>query len=89
VRFFSYPSNDTQWYLVARAAETIDRDVDLFYSTGRTRQEWWSFEGRVRYKRDPTDRFFGIGNTSRRGKESNFTTEQLFDEARLGLNVTP
>lgn len=89
LRFLSYPSDDTQWYIVASAAETIDRDIDLFYSTGRTRQEWWSFDGRVRYERDPTDRFFGIGNTSRMGKESNFTTEQLLAEARLGLNFTP
>lgn len=89
VRFFSYPSTDTQWYLVASAAEKMYRDIDLFYSTGRTRQEWWSFDGRLRYERDPTDRFFGMGNSSRLGKESNFTTEQLFAEARFGLNFTP
>jgi len=89
LRFFSYPSDDTQWYLLASAAETIARDIDLFYATGRTRQDWWSFEGRVRYERDPTDRFFGLGNASSRGQESNFTTEQLFAQARLGLNLTP
>jgi hypothetical protein len=89
LRFFSYPSNDTQWYAVASAAQTIARDIDLFYSTGRTRQEWWSFDGRLRYERDPTDRFFGIGNRSSLGKESNYTTEQLFAEVRLGLNFTP
>jgi Omp85 superfamily domain len=89
LRFFSYPSDDTQWYIVASAAETIARDIDLFYSTGRTRQDWWSFDGRVRYERDPTDRFFGIGNTSSHSKESNFTTEHLFAEARLGFNLTP
>jgi outer membrane protein assembly factor BamA len=89
LRWFSYPSEDTQWYIVASGAETIDRDVDLSYSTGRTRQDWWSFDGRVRYERDPTDRFFGIGNDASNGDETNFTTEQLFAEARLGLNVSP
>jgi hypothetical protein len=88
-RFFSYPSDDTQWYIVAGGAETIDRDIDLFYSTGRTRRDWWSFDGRARYERDPTERFFGLGNSSDEGHETNFTTEQLFAEARLGLNVTP
>jgi len=39
LRFFSYPSDDTQWYIVAGGAETIDRDIDFFYSTGRTRQK--------------------------------------------------
>lgn len=89
LRWFSYPSEDTQWYIVASGAETIDRDIDLFYSTGRTRQDGWSFDGRVRYERDPTDRFFGIGNNAAKGHESNFTTEQLFAEARLGLNISP
>jgi hypothetical protein len=89
LRFFSYPSDDTQWYIVAGGAETIDRDIDIFYSTGRTRRDRWSFDGRVRYERDPTERFFGIGNDSDEGNETNFTTEQLFAETRLGFNVTP
>src|SRR5262249_24804245 len=49
LRWLAYPSEDTQWYIVAGGAEKIDRDIDLSYSTGRTRQEWWSFDGRVRY----------------------------------------
>ena len=89
LRFFSYPSEDTQWYIVAGGAETIDRDIDFSYSTGRTRQDWWSFDGRARYERDPTERFFGVGNNSDERDETNFTTEQLFAEARLGFNVTP
>lgn len=89
LRYFSYPSDDTQWYAVASATETISRDIDLLYSTGRTRQKWWSFDGRLRYERDPTDRFFGLGNRSSLGNESNYTTEQLFAEARLGLNISP
>ncbi|MGE0683940.1 MAG: BamA/TamA family outer membrane protein [Candidatus Binatia bacterium] len=88
LRFFSYPSDDTQWYIVAGGAETIDRDIDFLYSTGRTRQDWWSFDGRVRYERDPTERFFGVGNSSDEGDETNFTTEQFFAEARFGLNIT-
>lgn len=89
LRFFSYPSDDTQWYIVAGGAEKIDRDIDFLYSTGRRRQDRWSFDGRVRYERDPTERFFGVGNSSEEGNETNFTAEQLFAEARLGFNVTP
>jgi len=89
LRYFSYPSDDTQWYALASGAEKIARDIDISYSTGRTRQERWSFDGRLRYERDPTDRFFGLGNSSDVGQESNYTTEQLFAEARLGLNLTP
>jgi hypothetical protein len=72
-----------------RGSRNNRSDIDLFYSTGRTRQNRWSFDGRVRYERDPTERFFGIGNSSDEGDETNFTTEQLFAEVRLGFNVTP
>ncbi len=88
LRFFSYPSEDTQWSVVASGAEIIARDLDVLYSTGRTRQDSWSFDGRLRYRRDPTERFFGIGNNSQEANETNFTTEQLFAEARLGWNLT-
>jgi hypothetical protein len=88
LRFFSYPADDTQWYIVASGAKEIDRDIDFLYSTGRTRQNWWSFDGRVRYERDPTERFFGVGNSSDKGDETNFTAEQFFAEARLGLNLS-
>src|SRR5208282_851995 len=33
-RYLSYPSEDTQWYAIAGAAQNIARHVDLFYSTG-------------------------------------------------------
>ncbi|MGE0824436.1 MAG: BamA/TamA family outer membrane protein [Candidatus Binatia bacterium] len=88
LRYFSYPSDDTQWYVVASGAETIERDIDFLYSTGRTRQDWWSFDARVRYERDPTERFFGTGNNSQEANETNFTAEQLFAEARLGVNLS-
>lgn len=73
---------------MAVGAEKIARDIDFLYSMGRTRQDWWSFDDRVRYERDPAERFFGIGNHSHSANETNFTTEQLFVEARLGLNLS-
>ncbi|HVA40916.1 MAG TPA: BamA/TamA family outer membrane protein, partial [Candidatus Binataceae bacterium] len=67
----------------------IARQVDIDYQIGRTHQTAWSFEGRFFFERDPTERFFGIGNSSSYGNESNYTTEQLFFEATLGYNITP
>jgi hypothetical protein len=89
LRFLSYPSEDTQWYAVAGAQENIARNVDLNYETGRTHHEWWSFEGRFFFERDPTERFYGIGNSSRLGTETNYTTEQLYFRGLLGWNITP
>lgn len=87
-RFLSYPSEDTNWYAVAGAQEKIARRVDVDYQTGRTRKEWWSFEGRFYWEKDPTERFFGVGNGSRLGNETNYTTNQLYGLAVLGLNFT-
>lgn len=88
-RYLSYPSADTQWYAIGSASQTIARRVDLLYSTGRSRQNWWSFEGRFFFEKDPTERFFGLGNESRKRNESNFTTEQVYARLRLGLNLSP
>jgi hypothetical protein len=87
-RYLSYPSADTQWYAIAAISQTIARRVDLRYSTGRSRQEWWSLEGRFFFERDPTERFFGLGNDSRQGTETNYSTEQVYGDAKLGLNLS-
>src|ERR1700757_3608997 len=71
VRYFAYPSADTQWYALAGAQEKIARTVDLNYATGRTRENWYSLEARLYFERDPTDRFFGLGNDTTKGGESN------------------
>lgn len=89
LRYFSYPSEDTQWYAIVGGAEKIERDVDVLYSTGRTRQKWWSFDGHFRFERDPTERFFGLGNTSSDDDETNYTAKQMYAEIRFGLNITP
>jgi hypothetical protein len=88
VRYFAYPSADTQWYALAGAQENIARVVDLNYMTGRTHESWYSLEGRLYFERDPTDRFFGFGNDSRLGGQSNYTTEQVYVRGLFGWNLT-
>jgi outer membrane protein assembly factor BamA len=89
VQLLAYPSDDTQWSAGASATERISRNIDLRYSTGLTRQQRWSFDGRLLYDRDPTDRFFGLGNTSSEHDETNYTTDQQYLELRSGLNLSP
>jgi hypothetical protein len=88
VRFFSYPSENTEWYALAEAHENIQRQVDVNFSTGRNHEDWWSFDGRIFFERDPTERFFGVGNDSRLGGESNYTTEQVYVHAAFGWNLS-
>ncbi|HEY2664767.1 MAG TPA: hypothetical protein VGI47_10535, partial [Candidatus Binataceae bacterium] len=88
-RWLAYPSEDTQYYVITGAAESIARQVDLFYSTGRQHNRLWSIDLRFFYEKDPTDRFFGIGNDTSKGGESNYTTKQIYGESKIGLNITP
>jgi outer membrane protein assembly factor BamA len=88
-RLFNYPSANTEWYVVAGGSQNIAREVDLDYATGLTRQDLISFEGRFYFARDPSLRFFGLGNDSAFGNESNYTLEQVRGEGLLGVNATP
>lgn len=88
IRYLAYPSSDTQWYATAGAQWEIARQVDLNYETGRDRDKWWSFQGRLFFERDPTERFYGIGNNSAQGNQTNFTTQQVYGEATVGINFT-
>jgi hypothetical protein len=87
-RMLVYPSEDTQWHVIAGAAQNIAQKVDLFYSTGRQHNRRWSFDLRFYYEKDPTDRFYGIGNETPESGESNFTLKQIYGEAKIGWNIT-
>jgi hypothetical protein len=86
LRYFAYPSADTHWYFTASGQETKARNVDAFYTTGLTRQNWWSWQGRLFWEHDPTERFYGIGNMTPNADESNYMTKQIYAESILGLN---
>jgi hypothetical protein len=86
-RYLSYPSADTQWYVTAGAQETIARKVDLNYETGREHKHWFSFVGRFYFEKDPTERFYGLGNHSHQGNQTNYTTNQVYGEGILGYNI--
>jgi len=88
-RYLGYPSSDEQYYVIAGIQEKIARSVDLDYAIGRTHQNKFSFEAHFFFERDPTERFFGIGNSSSEGNQSNYTTEQVYFEGTLGYNFTP
>jgi hypothetical protein len=88
-RIFAYPSRDRQWSVVAGVKQRIERELDAVYETGLTRQSRWSLRGRVVYDRSATERFFGFGNDTPKSAETNYTNEQEYVEARLGLNLSP
>jgi hypothetical protein len=88
-RILSYPSKDTEWTALVGAKERIERELDLVYATGLERQRPWSLSGRLVYDRSATERFFGLGNGSARGAETNYTREQAYADVTISYNVSP
>lgn len=75
-RIYDYPSTDEQWSVIGGIKQRVERSIDGEYQTGRLRDRLWSVNLSVIYDRDGTPRFYGIGNRSLAGNQTNFTGEQ-------------
>jgi outer membrane protein assembly factor BamA len=87
-RIYSYSSNDEQWSVVGGIKERVEREFDAEYQIGRQRQETWSMGYSVIYDRDGTPRFYGIGNRTPEGDQTNYTNSQELGQVNIGLNLT-
>ena len=87
-RIYSYSSGDEQWSLVAGIKERVERKVDLEYQQGRLRDSRWSINYSLLYDRDGTPRFYGIGNQTRGGAETSYTSNRGFGQVQVGFNFT-
>ena len=85
-RIFSYSSGDKQWSAVAGIKERVEREFDGEYQIGRLRESRWSLNFSLVYDRDGTTRFYGIGNLTRASAQTNFTDQQAYGQAEVGLN---
>jgi hypothetical protein len=85
-RIYDYPSEDRQWSIVAGLKERVEREFDAEYILGRLRDTRWSFTGNAIYDRGGAARFFGIGNDTPQGDETNYTNQQEILQAQLGWN---
>jgi Omp85 superfamily domain len=86
-RIYSYTSADEQWSIVSGIKEKVERKFDGEYQIGRTREDRWSINYSLIYDRDGTPRFYGIGNQSRLGAETNYIGQQDFGQVQIGLNL--
>ena len=87
-RIYSFSSSDEQWSLVGGIKERVEREFDAEYQTGRQREQTWSIGYSLIYDRDGTPRFYGIGNRTHEGEETNFTNSQELGQVNVGLNLT-
>jgi len=87
-RLYGYPSADEQYSIVAGIKERVEREFNVAYQSGRERQSRWSINANIVYDVDGTPRFYGIGNESPAINETNYTNQQEYVEAQIGLNLT-
>ena len=87
-RIYDYPSTDEQWSVIGGIKQRVERSIDGEYQTGRLRDRRWSVSLSAIYDRDGTPRFYGIGNRSAAGNQTNFTSEQEALQAQIGLNLS-
>ena len=86
-RVYDYPSEDTQWSIVAGINERVQRAFDAEYQTGRLREDRWSINGSLVYSHDGTPRFFGIGNQASSSAQTNYTQQQELLQVQVGFNL--
>jgi outer membrane protein assembly factor BamA len=87
-RLYSYNSQDEQWSIVGGAREKVERELDVQYLLGRLHQGNFTSTSDADFDRDGTPRFFGIGNKTRLGNQTNYTAQTTLLQEQLGWNLT-
>ncbi len=87
-RILAFPSQDTQWSIVAGGEQHIESTFDAVYQTGLLRETPFSFSVEGLYDRSGTPRFYGIGNNSFKINQTVYTDQQVGVTATLGWNIT-
>ncbi|MGH8294120.1 MAG: BamA/TamA family outer membrane protein [Steroidobacteraceae bacterium] len=87
-RILAFPSQDTQWSIVAGGEQHIESTFDAIYQTGLLRERRFSLSVEGLYDRSGTPRFYGIGNNSYKINQTVYTDQQLGVTTRLGWNIT-
>jgi len=85
-RIYTYSSQDEQWSAEAGIKQRVERSFDGEYQLGRLRDQRWSLSFSAIYDRSGTERFYGIGNDSPKGDETNYTNTQELAQVQVGLN---
>lgn len=87
-RVFDYPSENEQWSIVASLSQRTQRQFDGEYQTELSRKRLWSLNYSLIYDQDGTERFYGIGNGTRRSSQTNYTKSQELLQFEAGLNLS-
>jgi outer membrane protein assembly factor BamA len=87
-RIYAYSSQDEQWSVDAGVKQRVERTFDAEYQLGRLREQRWSVTYSLIYDRSGVSRFYGIGNDTPKGDETNYTNTQELAQVQIGRNLT-
>ena len=87
-RILAFPSQDTQWSIVAGGEERIESTFDAIYQTGLLRKSPFTLTIEGLYDRSGTARFYGFGNNSFKINQTVYINQQIGVAATLGWNIT-
>jgi outer membrane protein assembly factor BamA len=86
-RFFDYPSIDQKWHVSLGKATKIQERFEGEYQIRNLADGWLDLYGRLFRDKDPTERFFGIGNDTPEADETNYTIDEYRANLVLGVNL--
>ena len=87
-RILAFPSQDTQWSIVAGGEEHIESTLDALYQTGLLRESPFTLTVQGLYDRSGTARFYGVGNNSFKINQTVYIDQQIGVESTLGWNLS-
>jgi len=88
-RLFGYPTPQSTYYLIARQSQKIDQEYEALYQDDGLADGRLRVLGNVGYLRDSLRRFFGFGNASWHGDETNYTQRRFAARFRLAYRPLP
>ncbi|HUI26360.1 MAG TPA: BamA/TamA family outer membrane protein, partial [Candidatus Kryptonia bacterium] len=86
-RLFEYPSENQKLLLQAGKATKIGEYFEALYSGERLFRGWLDLNFRAFHENDPFERFFGFGNDTVDGSETNYTGDTTIVVGAVGLNL--
>jgi hypothetical protein len=89
LNYYKYPSDSSQFYIVASQSEKIAQNFDLFYKDMGAGNGRFIIMGQVNFFKNPFQRFFGFGNAATQTNETNYTDREFLVKGTIGLNITP
>ena len=85
IRYYGYPTRESELVLRASWAQVNDREAMGEYVNRNVYDKGYQFRGRVQYSVDGSNRFFGIGPDTSIAGESNYSSNALFGRATVGV----